>query len=145
MNKLKFFDQTETFDGTLSYELFVDENSTRVLVVWFGADISGDKIFSTLAAATSVNDFNSCTDNKVHYGIELEGRYTEHAGVISADPLETAVLATVLVSHDTRPRRRRVIIYGLPSAPGNFDSLSEFNEWIERCPFAIDVWLVAKE
>ena len=144
MNKLRFFDSTKSLDIFMD-EAINDSDTNRILVTFSAAPVKGVDIFEILKEAESVKDFNSCTDNKVHYGIELEGRYTEHAGVISADPLETATLATVLVSHDTRPRRRRVIIYGLPSAAGNFDSLSEFNDWIENCPFAIDVWLVAKD
>lgn len=145
MNKLKFFDGTNSLDLFMD-EVIVDPDSTRILVGFSAAPVKGVDIFEVLQKAESVKDFNASTDNKVHYGIELEGRYTEHAGVVSADPLETAVLTTVAVgTTDKQKRRRRVIIYGLPSAPGNFDSLEEFNEWIERCPFAIDVWLVAKE
>lgn len=144
MNKLKFFDGTNSLDPFLD-EVIADPDSTRILVSFSAAPVKGVDIFEVLQKAESVKDFNASTDNKVHYGIELEGRYTEHVGVVS-EPLETAVLTTVAVgTTDKQKRRRRVIIYGLPSAPGNFDSLEEFNEWIERCPFAIDVWLVAKE
>lgn len=146
MKKLKFFDGTNSLDPFMD-EVIVDPNYNRIMITFSAAPVKGADIFEVLQNAESVKDFNASTDNKVHLGIELEGRYTEHAGVVSADPLETAVLTTVAVATtaDKQRRRRRVVIYGLPSAPGNFDSLEEFNKWIERCPFAIDIWLVAKD
>ena len=147
MKKYRFFDGTNRLDPFMDEVIADLDNSHRILVSFSSAPVKGTDIFEVLQQAESVKDFNACTDNNVHLGIELEGRYTEHAGIVSADPLETAVLATVATAtiDGGNKRRSRVVIYGLPSAPGDFDSLAEFNEWIVRCPFAIDVWFVKRE
>jgi hypothetical protein len=148
MKKLKFFDSTNSLDPFMD-EVIVDlENkSHRILVCFSAAPVKGADIFEILQSSESVKDFNASVNNGVHYAIELEGRYTEHAGVVSADMLETATLTTVATAivDGGHKRRNRVLICGLPSAPGSFDSLKEFNEWIVHCPFTIDVWFVAKE
>jgi hypothetical protein len=144
MKKLKFFDGTKRLDPFLNEVITDIPNTTRILVNFNAAPVEGTDIFEVLQKVESVKDFNASTNNEVHLGIELEGRYTEHAGVVG-DKLETATLLGIFEDENGEHSDRKAVIFGLPSAPENFGSFTKFNEWIEKCPFTIDVWLVARD